>query len=111
MEYADKVSLLSPEERIRFFHLMSQGICLHARRLAADEGKSQEMRLLQCDAIVEMLHRLFEQSEHYYRRTSAQRPEQDLFDVLLNLESFAELHGLVSSAFTLATRRLREGII
>lgn len=111
MEYADKVSQLSPEERLRFFHLLSQGICLHARGLASDEGKSQELRLLQSDSVVEMLHRLFEQSGHYYRKTGVQRPDQDLFAVLQNLESSAQLHGLVSSAFTFATRHLREEVI
>jgi hypothetical protein len=110
MDYADKVSALSPEAKLRFFHLLSQGICLHARGLASDEGKSQELRLLQSDAVVEMLHRLFEQSEHYYRRTGVQRPEQDLFAILQNLESSAQLHGIVSSAFALATCHLREGM-
>jgi hypothetical protein len=111
LDYAEKISPLSTEERLRFFHLLSQGICLHTRGLASDEGKSQELRLLQSDAVVEMLHRLFEQSEHYYRRTGVQRPEQDLFALLQNLESSAHLHGLVSSAFTFATRHLHEGMI
>jgi hypothetical protein len=109
LEYAEIVSQLSTGERIRLFHLISQGICLHARGLASDESKNQELRLLQSDAIIEMLHRLFEQSEHYYKRTDAQRPEQDLFTLLQHLESMAQLNGMISSAFTFATRNLPEG--
>jgi hypothetical protein len=58
-----------------------------------------------------MLHKLFEQGEHYYRRTGEQRPEHDLFAILQHLESSAQLHGLVSSAFSFTIRHLREGVI
>jgi hypothetical protein len=106
MSSADRIELLSAQEKIRFFHLMTAGICMQARGLASDSKESADLRLEQSDAIIEMLHRLSEQSEHYYRRDDAQRPDADLFEVLQTLETMAHLHGIVSSASEYAFRKL-----
>jgi len=106
MPLIDSVLRLSSQEKIRFFHLLSGGICLHARGLAADVKKPADLRLSQSDAIIEMLHRLSEQSEHYYKRDNAQRPESDLFEMLQSLENMAHLHGIIASAFEYALRKL-----
>jgi hypothetical protein len=100
------MSALSVQEKIRFLHLLSRGICLHARGLATDSKKSPDLRLLQSDAVVEMLHRLFEQSEHYYKRDDAQRPDADLFEALQSLETRAHLSGIISSASEYAFQKL-----
>lgn len=68
-----KFSQLSSREKIRFLHLLSQGIILYARGMAADARNSAEVRLSQSDAIIEMLHRIAEQGEHYYKADDAQR--------------------------------------
>ena len=79
-----------------------------------DESKSQEQRLLQSESVVEVLHRLLEQSEHY------RNPRMDrnktyltirLFALVQHLEYSAKIHGLISSAFGLAMRHLPEGIV
>jgi hypothetical protein len=111
MSFIDRVSMLSVQERIRFFHLLSRGICLHARGLASDNKKSPDLRLLQSDAIVEMLHRIFEQSEHYYKQDDAQRPEADLFEALQSLETRAHLHGIISSASEYAFQKLSDAVL
>ena len=76
----------SDKEKIRLFHLLSGGICMHARGLASDLRIPVERRLLQSEAVIEMLHRISEQSEHYYRRDGAQRSDQDLIELLMTLE-------------------------
>jgi len=108
MPLIDRVSTLSAKDKIRFFHLLSGGICLHARGLAADDKKPADLRLSQSDAIIEMLHRLSEQSEHYYKRDNAQRPESDLFEILQSLENMAHLHGIIASAVEYASRKLSD---
>ncbi|HEV2618978.1 MAG TPA: hypothetical protein VGU23_03455 [Acidobacteriaceae bacterium] len=99
-------SQLSSKERIRFLHLLSQGIILHARGLASDDRKSTEVRLSQSDAIIEMLHRIAEQGEHYYKADDAQRPDADLFQILQTLETAGPLRGMVASASEYAWRKL-----
>ena len=108
MSFIDQIATLSVEEKIRFFHLLSSGICLHARGLASDSQKSPDLRFLQSDAIIEMLHRLSEQSEHYYKRDDAQRPDADLFEVLKSLETLGHLHGIIASASEYAFKHLPE---
>lgn len=108
MSIIDQVARFSVQDRIRFFQLLAQGICLHSRGLASDNSKSVDLRLSQSDAIIEMLHRIFEQSEHYYKRDDAQRPEADLFGVLQSLETLAHLHGIISSASEYAFGRLSQ---
>ena len=60
----DQLAQLSRNEKIRFLHLLSQGVIMHARGLAADDTKSSKARLTQSDAIIKMLHRLAEQGAH-----------------------------------------------
>jgi len=102
----DLVTALSVKEKIRFFHLLAQGICLQARGSASDNRQSADLRLLQSEAIIEMLHRLFEQSEHYYKNDEAQRSEAELFEMLQSLENRAQLHGPISAAFQYACGNL-----
>jgi hypothetical protein len=104
----EPVTKLSAQEKIRFFHLMATAICMNARGLTSDSKVSTDLRLLQSEAIVEMLHRLFEQSEHYYRLDEAQRPEAALFEVLEYWETTAQLDGIISGAFGYAFRKLPE---
>jgi hypothetical protein len=104
----DQFAQLSRNEKIRFLHLLSQGVIMHARGLAADETKSAEVRLTQSDAIIEMLHRLAEQGEHYYKDYDAQRPDADLFQILQTLETSGHLRGIVPSASDYAWRKLPE---
>lgn len=106
MPLIDRISRLSAQDKIRFFHFLSAGICLHARGLAADDKKPADLRLSQSDAIIEMFHRLFEQIEHYYKRDNAQRPDSDLLEMLQLLENMAHLQGIIASAFEYASRRL-----
>jgi hypothetical protein len=106
MSFIDRISTLSVQEKIRFLHLLSKGIFLHARGLASDSKNSPDLRLLQSDAVVEMLHRIFEQSEHYYKRDDAQRPDADLLEALQSLETSAHLNGIVSSASEYAFQKL-----
>jgi len=105
MLIADRIATFSVEDKIRFLSFLSQGICLYARGLASDDRKPAELRLSQSDGIVEILHRLFEQSEHYYNRDGAERPDADLFQTLQNLEELSQLRGIVSSASEYALRR------
>ena len=106
MTFSNQISTLSVQEKIRFFHLLSGGICLHARGLASDDKKPADLRLLQSEAIVEMLHRLSEQSEHYYKQDDAQRPDADLFQMLKSMEDGAHLRGIIASASEYAFRKL-----
>jgi hypothetical protein len=101
-----QITQLSPKEKIRFLHLSSQGIILNARGLAADDRKSAEVRLSQSDAIIEMLHRIAEQGEHYYKADDAQRPDADLFEILQTLETSGQVRGMVASASDYAWRKL-----
>lgn len=57
---------------------------------------------------IEMLHRISEQNEHYYKRDDAQRPEADLFQVLQTLTTKAHLHGIISSASQYAFKKLSD---
>jgi hypothetical protein len=104
-----QITQLSPREKIRFLHLLSQGIILNARGLAADDRKSAEVRLSQSDAIIEMLHRIAEQGEHYYKTDDAQRPDADLFQILQTLETSGQVRGMVASASDYAWRKLPDG--
>jgi hypothetical protein len=101
----NQIAQLSSREKIRFLHLLSQGIVLHARGLAADDRKSVEVRLSQSDAIIEMLHRIAEQSEHYYKADDAQRPDADLLEMLQTLETGGHLRGIIASASDYAWRK------
>ena len=101
-----QISQLSSAEKIRFLHLLSQGIILHARGLASDERKSAEVRLSQSDAVIEMLHRIAEQSEHYFKADDTQRPDADLFQIMQWWEANAHLEGIVASASYYAWRNL-----
>lgn len=101
-----QITQLSGKEKIRFLHLLSQGIIMHARGLAADDKKSADVRLSQSDAVIEMLHRLAEQGEHYYKADDAQRPDADLFQILQTLETGGHLRGIVASASDYAWRKL-----
>ena len=95
---ASRISKLSSKERAHFFHLLARGAIMHARGLASDEHKKADLRLAQSEAIIEMLHRITEQGEHYYKEDGAQRPDSDLFDMLSAMESGCHLKGLTSSA-------------
>ena len=100
-----QIEHLTPKEKIRGLHLLSQGIILNARGLASNDRNSVDVRLVQSDAIIEMLHRIAEQVEHYYKADDAQRPDADLFQILQTLETSGNVRGIVASASDYAWRK------
>lgn len=106
LKLAGQVVQLSEQQRIRFFHLLLRGICLHARGISSNARVPQEVRLLQSECVIEMFHRISEQMEHYFRRDDVQRPDEDLFNILYSLEAKARFQGLVSSAAEYAFKNL-----